>query len=163
MRKDHLPCFNSAAPVLIALALHCSPGRAEEINKCRLNGQITYTDRACPKDATALPFSASVAPPSDPNAAQQRFLSDQKQLQQITKQHEQLERQQASDAKKIMRQARSAQDQELRCKKLDAKRKSARLNSGEIRRKGNSKKNQQAQLQVQLAEDKFSALCSSDQ
>jgi len=146
---------------LLALFLLCS-NLANAITKCIKNGSITYTDLPCPEDATTAPFTGHVAPPDDPEAARQRYLSDQKKLQQIHHENELLEQKQQHDAQRAAQYAQQAKAREYRCKNLDTRRKQAQLNKSKNKHGLSKQQSEQVQLQAEQAQYNYAAQCSTE-
>lgn len=168
MYKIHLPHasrLNLIRPTLyitIALSLFFNSGNSFAVNKCDANGNITYTDQPCPKEATILPYTSHVSPPDDPAAAKQRYLADKKKLDQINKQKAQEEKQLRHDAQAYEHQKKLAKDHELKCKNLDMKREIAHQQQIDAKHKGNASKIKKSQLQTQQAENNYAKSCKSE-
>jgi len=158
----HLICYLRlpALDVTITLALLFISDYAIAINKCVINGSTTYTDQPCPAEANSAPFTQQVIPPDDPVAAQQRYLADKKKLDQIYQQKTRDAQQQQRDAKASAQQYNLAKDKEYRCGKLDLKRKAAQQHQSELKHRGSKKQADQAQLQVQQAENDYTSHCN---
>ena len=147
--------------VLLVLFLVCS-NLASAITRCIKNGSTTYTDLPCPEDSIAAPFTGHVAPPDDPEAARQRYVSDQKKLHQIQLDNEELDQQQQRDAQSAAQYTRQAKAREDRCKNLDTRRKQAQLNTSKNKPGMNKHKSEQAQLLAVQAENNYAAQCSTE-
>lgn len=146
---------------IITFALILSSGSAFSINKCAVDGQVTYTDLPCPEQANSTPFTQQVIPPNDPAAAKKRYLSDQKQLQKITQQKIKDDKQHQREAAALARHIKKEEDKKFRCNELDVKRKSARQHQSDVQLRGNSKATEKARLNVKQAENRYVHYCKS--
>jgi hypothetical protein len=150
----------STLPLLTLLTLplfFCScPSLA--IDKCLYNGKITYTDLPCPPGSETLPFSGHVTPADDPAAAHKRYLADQKKLNQLLKANEQQDKQDQHDARVAAQLARQEQMKEIRCTKLDARRRAALQNKLKNKR-GTPKQIEHAERLAEKAEDIYAEQC----
>lgn len=146
----------------IALSMALIASQASAINKCELNGNVTYTDQPCPQNAQIQPFSQQVIAPDDPAAAKQRYLADKKKLGEINKQKTLEEKQLQRDAQTYAHQKKLAQDRELKCKNLDLKRQTANQNLKDAKHTGNTGKIKKSQAQMQQAENNYTRTCSTE-
>lgn len=151
----------SFTTALLLLFMLCS-SLANAITKCIKNGSITYTDLPCPEDSITEPFTAPVTPPDDAEGSRQRYVADQKKLQQIRLENERIDQKQQRDAKSAAHYARLVKEKEYRCKKLDTRRKMAQLNQSKNKPGMNKHKSDQAQLLAKQAEDNYAAQCLAE-
>lgn len=157
MKKINLLFIHSAVIVTFLFSVNS----AFAINKCTINGQVSYTDLACPEQAHSSTFTQQIIPPNDPAAAKKRHLADQKKLQKIEQQKIKEENQHQREAQALARHIKKERDHEFKCKELDLKRKAARQNQSEIQFKGNSYATEKARLRVKQAENKYAHICKS--
>ena len=165
MHPDNLPGYVpvSFSFFVLTLSLFFGNSDALAINKCRQNGNTTYTDQPCPDGSVSLPYDNQVAPAGDPEAAHQRYLADQQQLILIQQENAEQDKLRRRDAGVAAQKYKLAKAKEYRCKKLDAKRKAARQLQSETRHGMNPKKTGRAQQRVRQTEDDYEAVCSSGQ
>ena len=135
--------FSILHPAIIFAALFISD-YAVAINKCVVNGSTTYTDQPCPAEANASSFTQQIIPPNDPAAAQQRYLADQKKLNQINQKKAQDEKQQERDAKSLAQQNKLAKEKEYKCKNLDLKRRATQQRQAILKHNGTKKQAEQS-------------------
>jgi|GEM_PF-3593321 len=145
----------------LTLTLIFSSGSASAMNKCTINGKITYTDLPCPDTAHSSEFTQQVIPPNDPSAAKKRHLADQKNLQKIEQQKLKEEKQYQHETQVLANQIKKNDAHKFKCNELDLKRKSARQHQSEVQFKGNSYATEKARLRVKQAENRYAHYCKS--
>lgn len=149
-------CTISAATAATLLWI-CNPSLA--IEKCDINGSITYTDQPCPKDAVVEPFIPHASAPNDPDAARQRYQSDLKQLKQIEQQKTVQQQQRESDARAAAKYNRAVAVKAAQCHRLDTKRQWFRQQLSELGRMANKKQLERARHQLNQTEEDYQLHC----
>lgn len=131
------------------------------INKCTVDGQISYTDLPCPEPANSRPFTQQVIPPNDPAAAKKRYLSDQTQLNKITQKKAKEEKQHHRELETTAGQIKKEEYRKYRCGQLDLERKAVRKHQSELQLKGKHRASEKALLKAKKADNRFAHYCKS--
>jgi hypothetical protein len=132
---------------------------ASAINKCTINGKVTYTDLPCSDEAHSSKFTQQVIPPDNPAAEKKRHLANQKKLQTIEKQKIKEENQYQREARAQAQQIKKQEEHQFKCNDLDLKRRSARQHQSEVQLKRNSYATEKARLRVKQADNKYKHYC----
>jgi len=161
MRQSSQFITHSVIITALTLTLLFSPNRASAINKCSINGQVSYSDLPCPESAHSSEFTQQIIPPNDPAAAKKRHLANKKKLQQLNQQKTKEENQYQREVQALARHIKKEKDHEFTCKQLDLKRKASHRHQFEMQGKRNSYTRERARLRVKLAENKYVHVCKS--
>ncbi len=109
--KRTAPILSRSLSLLLMLA--CASGQAQTINKCTVDGKVTYTEQPCQAGAAAV-IAVPDAPPPRPQAAAD--------LQRMQKQADTLQRErhrrEARDDQAQQQAARDARQRNRQCAKL---------------------------------------------
>jgi hypothetical protein len=160
MKKNNLSKHSSISAAL-TLTLIFSVNSASAINKCTINGKVSYTDLPCPDAAHSSKFTQQVIPPNNPSAEKKRHLANQKKLHQIEQQKIKEDKQHQREIAAIARHNKKQEEHQFMCNELDLKRKAARHHQAEVQFKGNTYATEKARLRVKQAENKYRHYCKS--
>lgn len=150
--------------VLLSTLLWLMSPSCGAIDKCLLNGSVTYTDQPCPKEAIVKPFIAQVSPPTDAdaNAARQRYHADLQQLQQIEKHKLTEQKQRESASKAAARYDKAQAAKASQCHRLETRKQTLLQQLSALKKMARKKQSDHARRQLHQAEQAYRLQCQTD-
>lgn len=159
--KQNNQFIHSTLITAVTLIFLFSSNLASAINKCTINGQVSYSDLPCPEQAHSSEFTQQIIPPNDPAAAKKRHLADKEKLHQLNQKKKKEENKYQREMQALARHIKKEKNHEFRCRELDLERKAAHRHQFEMQGKRNSYARERARLRVKQADNKYVHVCKS--